>query len=76
MAGRLVFGKEVQMTDGKSHIFIVYLLLTLHTSINWSGSALSTFYAAIRKALVVVLVARALGILFGIAFAGWWIFKH
>ncbi|KAE9395943.1 hypothetical protein BT96DRAFT_134602 [Gymnopus androsaceus JB14] len=43
--------------------------------INWSGSALSTFYAAIRKALVVVIVARALGILFGIAFAGWWIFS-
>ncbi|KAF9458352.1 hypothetical protein BDZ94DRAFT_111272 [Collybia nuda] len=42
--------------------------------INWSGSALSTFYAAIRKALVVVIVARALGILFGVAFAGWWIF--
>ncbi|KIK71413.1 hypothetical protein GYMLUDRAFT_211645 [Collybiopsis luxurians FD-317 M1] len=42
--------------------------------INWSGQALSTFYAAIRKALVVVIVARALGILFGLAFAGWWIF--
>lgn len=42
--------------------------------INWSGSALSTFYAAIRKALVVVIVARALGILLGLAFAGWWIF--
>ncbi|SJL05852.1 uncharacterized protein ARMOST_09188 [Armillaria ostoyae] len=42
--------------------------------INWSGSALSTFYAAIRKALVVVIVARALGIIFGLAFAGWWIF--
>ncbi|KAF8640648.1 hypothetical protein AX17_000305 [Amanita inopinata Kibby_2008] len=42
--------------------------------INWSGSALSTFYAAIRKALVVVIVARALGIVFGLAFAGWWIF--
>ncbi|THV06047.1 hypothetical protein K435DRAFT_826127 [Dendrothele bispora CBS 962.96] len=42
--------------------------------INWSGSALSTFYASIRKALVVVIVARALGILFGLAFAGWWIF--
>ncbi|KAJ7655189.1 hypothetical protein DFH06DRAFT_1092356 [Mycena polygramma] len=42
--------------------------------INWSGSALSTFYAAIRKALVVVIVARALGILFGVAFATWWIF--
>ncbi|KAF9452573.1 hypothetical protein P691DRAFT_784006 [Macrolepiota fuliginosa MF-IS2] len=44
--------------------------------INWSGSALSTFYAAIRKALVVVIVARALGILFGLAFAGWWIFSQ
>ncbi|KAL0950751.1 hypothetical protein HGRIS_007521 [Hohenbuehelia grisea] len=42
--------------------------------INWSGSALSTFYAAIRKALVVVIVARALGILFGLAFAAWWVF--
>ncbi|RDB28724.1 Uncharacterized protein C14C4.10c [Hypsizygus marmoreus] len=42
--------------------------------VNWSGAALSTFYAAIRKALVVVIVARALGILFGIAFAGWWVF--
>ncbi|KAF5355962.1 hypothetical protein D9756_004181 [Leucocoprinus leucothites] len=42
--------------------------------INWSGSALSTFYAAIRKALVVVIVARALGILFGFGFAAWWIF--
>ncbi|KAF5374903.1 hypothetical protein D9758_000480 [Tetrapyrgos nigripes] len=43
--------------------------------INWSGTALSTFYASIRKALVVVIVARALGILLGIAFAGWWIFS-
>ncbi|KAG2023597.1 hypothetical protein CC2G_001231 [Coprinopsis cinerea AmutBmut pab1-1] len=42
--------------------------------INWSGTALSTFYAAIRKALIVVIVARALGILFGLGFATWWIF--
>ncbi|KAF5311988.1 hypothetical protein D9619_003404 [Psilocybe cf. subviscida] len=41
--------------------------------INWSGSALNTFYAAIRKALVVVIVARALGVLFGVSFALWWI---
>ena len=47
---------------------------TSNPRINWSGSALSTFYAAIRKALVVVIVARALGVLFGLAFAGWWIF--
>jgi hypothetical protein len=42
--------------------------------INWSGSALSTFYAAIRKALVVVIVLRAIGVLLGFAFAGWWMF--
>ncbi|KAG6889381.1 hypothetical protein C0995_001446 [Termitomyces sp. Mi166 len=44
--------------------------------INWSGSALSNFYAAIRKALVVVIVARALGILFGVGFALWWLFSR
>ncbi|KAF8971458.1 hypothetical protein BDZ97DRAFT_1913936 [Flammula alnicola] len=43
--------------------------------INWSGSALNTFYAAIRKALVVVIVARALGVIFGVSFALWWIFS-
>ncbi|KAF9535476.1 hypothetical protein CPB83DRAFT_912535 [Crepidotus variabilis] len=43
--------------------------------INWSGTALSTFYASIRKALVVVIVARALGVIFGVSFALWWIFS-
>ncbi|KAI3621943.1 nudix family hydrolase [Moniliophthora roreri] len=43
--------------------------------INWSGQALSTFYASIRKALVVVIVARALAIIFGLVLAGWWIFS-
>jgi hypothetical protein len=43
--------------------------------INWSGSALSSFYAAIRKALVVVIVLRALGLLFGLGFAVWWVFS-
>jgi len=43
--------------------------------INWSGSALNTFYAAIRKALVVVIVVRAIGMLVGLALAGWWVFK-
>lgn len=42
--------------------------------INWSGSALSTFYAAIRKALIVVIAARALGIILGIFLAGWCVF--
>jgi hypothetical protein len=42
--------------------------------INWTGSALNTFYAAVRKALVIVFVARALGILFGLSVTSWWLF--
>jgi hypothetical protein len=42
--------------------------------VNWTGSALNTFYAAVRKALVIVFVARAMGILFGFTVAGWWLF--
>lgn len=41
---------------------------------NWSGTALNTFYAAVRKALLVVLVLRAVGVLVGLVFAGWWVF--
>ncbi|KAH7924016.1 hypothetical protein BV22DRAFT_1067642 [Leucogyrophana mollusca] len=41
--------------------------------INWSGTTLNTFYAAVRKALIVVIVLRAIGVLFGLAFASWWI---
>ena len=39
--------------------------------INWTGSALNTFYAAVRKALVVVIVVRAILVLFGVLFGGW-----
>ncbi|KAI0085662.1 hypothetical protein BDY19DRAFT_964985 [Irpex rosettiformis] len=42
--------------------------------INWTGSALSTFYAAVRKALVVVIVVRAIWILLGIVFGAWLLF--
>ncbi|KDQ54809.1 hypothetical protein JAAARDRAFT_37915 [Jaapia argillacea MUCL 33604] len=42
--------------------------------INWTGSALSTFYAAIRKALVVVIVVRAIGLILGLVGLGWWVF--
>ncbi|KZT23826.1 hypothetical protein NEOLEDRAFT_1095580 [Neolentinus lepideus HHB14362 ss-1] len=42
--------------------------------INWPGTALSTFYAAIRKALIVVIVVRAIAILFGAAGFVWWVF--
>ncbi|KAH7914486.1 hypothetical protein BJ138DRAFT_385525 [Hygrophoropsis aurantiaca] len=41
--------------------------------INWTGTTLNTFYAAVRKALIVVIVLRAIGVIFGLAFAGWWI---
>jgi len=64
------------MTDGMPiPSFIRHLSLIECGRINWSGSALNTFYAAIRKALVVVIVARALGIIFGTSFALWWIFS-
>jgi hypothetical protein len=62
------------MTEGLSFLAIRTCYYSRPIRINWSGSALSTFYAAVRKALVVVIVARALGILFGVAFATWWIF--
>ncbi|KIM26619.1 hypothetical protein M408DRAFT_330554 [Serendipita vermifera MAFF 305830] len=42
--------------------------------INWTGSALQAFYAAVRKALVVVIVLRALGILTVLGISGWWLF--
>ena len=42
--------------------------------INWTGSALTTFYAAVRKALVVVLVLRAIGVLIGLLVGAWIIF--
>ncbi|KAI0032512.1 hypothetical protein K488DRAFT_15251, partial [Vararia minispora EC-137] len=41
--------------------------------INWTGAALTTFYAAVRKALVVVLILRALGLLVGVAVGLWWV---
>ncbi len=44
--------------------------------VNWTGAALSTFYAAVRKALVVVLVLRAIGVLCGITFTAWWMLRQ
>ncbi|KAF8342571.1 uncharacterized protein EI90DRAFT_2902605 [Cantharellus anzutake] len=44
--------------------------------INWSGQALSTFYAAVRKALIVVIVGRALGLLAALFGLGWWLRKR
>ncbi|PCH33305.1 hypothetical protein WOLCODRAFT_86687 [Wolfiporia cocos MD-104 SS10] len=39
--------------------------------INWTGSALTTFYAAVRKALVVVLVLRAVGVFVALLVGAW-----
>jgi len=43
--------------------------------INWSGQALSAFYAAVRKALVVVIVLRILGILTAVGLWTWWLWR-
>ncbi|OCB91187.1 hypothetical protein A7U60_g1595 [Sanghuangporus baumii] len=41
---------------------------------NWIGSAVNQFYAAVRKALIIVLVLRAIGILLGLGVGVWWFF--
>ena len=54
-----------------------FILLSYHFTtnrVNWTGAALSTFYAAIRKALVVVIVVRAILVLTGAVFSAWWVF--
>ncbi|KAG1866299.1 hypothetical protein C8R48DRAFT_772400 [Suillus tomentosus] len=60
----VVRGWEASVRDGGSNV----------RRVNWSGTALNTFYAAVRKALLVVLVLRAVGVLVGLVFAGWWVF--
>jgi hypothetical protein len=47
----------------------------LVSRVNWTGAALTTFYAAVRKALVVVLILRAIGVLGGVAFGVWWMLR-
>ncbi|KAK7694267.1 hypothetical protein QCA50_001447 [Cerrena zonata] len=42
--------------------------------INWTGSALNTFYAAVRKALLLVIVVRAIFVLIGLVLGGWFLF--
>ncbi|KIJ45608.1 hypothetical protein M422DRAFT_778821 [Sphaerobolus stellatus SS14] len=41
--------------------------------INWAGSALNAFYAAVRKALVVVIILRAIGVLLAMGIGAWWL---
>lgn len=42
--------------------------------INWIGTAVNQFYAAVRKALIVVLVLRAIGIIVGLSLGAYWLF--
>lgn len=76
---------QVEMTEGlspftTSFVFCYYGFLTdalfelFYDRINWTGSALQAFYAAVRKALVIVIVLRAIGLLAVFGFSGWWLF--
>jgi len=42
--------------------------------INWTGSALNTFYGAVRKALVVVIIVRAIFVLLSFILGSWLLF--
>ncbi|KIP06948.1 hypothetical protein PHLGIDRAFT_19326 [Phlebiopsis gigantea 11061_1 CR5-6] len=44
--------------------------------INWTGSALNTFYAAVRKSLVVVIVIRGIFVFLGLLLGGWFLFGN
>lgn len=48
----------------------------LITRTNWSGAALATFYSAVRQALVVAIIIRAIATGIGLAGAVWWISKR
>lgn len=43
----------------------------MERSVNWSGMALGAFYSAVRRALVVAIVLRALGFVSAFGTAGW-----
>lgn len=43
----------------------------LERSYNWSGLALGSFYSAVRRALIVAIVLRAMGAIGVISIAGW-----
>jgi len=43
--------------------------------INWPGTAINAFYAAVRKALVVVIVLRGLGVLAALGLGIWWLLR-
>ena len=59
-----------------SWLALKFTRLPVPYSVNWTGAALTTFYAAVRKALVVVLVLRAIGVLCSITFTVWWMLRQ
>jgi hypothetical protein len=71
---RLIGGKS---SNGRAfpHIQDHAELYTL-CRINWSGAALAAFYAAVRQALVVAIIIRALATAFALGGVGWWVYQH
>lgn len=43
---------------------------------NWSGAALSTFYQAVRHALVVAIIIRGLATIGGVGALSYWLLRH
>ena len=75
MAGKSASRLAELVIEGKSILPIRGpYLITPQPRVNWTGAALSTFYAAIRKALIVVIVVRAILVLTGAVFSAWWVF--
>lgn len=78
--GRQACAQAVRTTDGQ-HLVPIYTPCFVLTQmdayrINWTGSALSTFYTAVRKALVVVIVVRAIWLVIGLVFSAWFVFMR
>ena len=79
----VVRGWEASVLSGGSNDKrrVTYLTLLLRENllrirINWAGTALNAFYAAVRKALVVVIVLRAIGILLSMGIGAWWLLRR
>ncbi|GJN90242.1 hypothetical protein Rhopal_003241-T1 [Rhodotorula paludigena] len=44
-----------------------------HSRVNWAGMSLNAYYAAVRRALVVAVLLRAVAAVGGLVAAGWWV---
>ena len=77
--GKRLSESVVQMIHGTLpcfHVLVNCSHFPVTYRVNWTGAALTTFYAAVRKALVVVLVLRAIGVLCGVTFTVWWMLRQ